>query len=200
VQHFVDQQLDQRVGLSGGYVGGPDLSLRFGPDMPRLPGGAVFFHRLQYPSGSLGDPGRIDRRARPDRRCQCMPHHHGDCIKSAECRCGFGAPSRPLLGQGSGFVFGVAGLQCRLLGQMQRFDRCRRPAMIVLELDGKLAAAGVDVGAAGRPALVQSGVDADDLPDRPLGRVGAGPFSKPHPQGLAEVLLQRGVVDGMRKG
>jgi hypothetical protein len=54
-----------------------------------------------------------------------------------------------LLSQGSGFVFGVAGLQRRLLGQLQRFDRCRRPAMIVLELDRELAAAGVDVGAAG---------------------------------------------------
>jgi hypothetical protein len=27
-----------------------------------------------------------------------------------------------------------------------------------------------------RPALVESGVDTDDLPDRPLRRVGAGPF------------------------
>ena len=35
----------------------------------------------------------------------------------------------------SGFVFGVAGLQGRLLRQMQRFDRGRRPAMIMLELD-----------------------------------------------------------------
>jgi hypothetical protein len=72
--------------------------------------------------------------------------------------------------------------------------------MILLELDRELAAAGVDVGAAGGPALVQSGVDADDLPDRPLRRVGAGPFRKPHPQGLAEVLFEGGVVDGMRKG
>ena len=79
-------------------------------------------------------------------------------------------------------MFGVAGLQRRLLCQMQRFDRGRWPAMIMLELDGQLAAAGVDVGAAGRPALVQSGVDTDDLPDRPLRRVGAGPFGEPHPQ------------------
>ena len=65
-------------------------------------------------------------------------------------------------------MFGVAGFQGRLLGQVQRFDRGRRAAMIVLELDGELAAAGVDVGAAGRPALVQARVDTDDLPDRPL--------------------------------
>ena len=66
--------------------------------------------------------------------------------------------------------------------------------MIMLELDRELAAAGVDVGAAGGPALVQSGVDADDLSDRPLRRVGAGPFGEPQPQGVAEVVFERGVV------
>ena len=96
---------------------------------------------------------------------------------SAQHGCGLVEPGRALLSQGSGFVLGVAGLQRRLLSQMQRFDRGRRPAMIMLELDGQLAAAGLDVGTAGRPALVQSGVDTDDLPDRPLRRVGAGPFS-----------------------
>ena len=60
-------------------------------------------------------------------------------------------------------MFGVAGLQGRLLSQVQRFDRCRWSAMIVLELDGQFAAADVDVGTAGRPALVQPGVDTDDL-------------------------------------
>ena len=60
-------------------------------------------------------------------------------------------------------MFGVAGLQRRLLRQMQRFDRGRRPAMIMLELDRQLAAAGVDVGAAGRPALVQSGVGREAM-------------------------------------
>jgi hypothetical protein len=77
-----------------------------------------------------------------------------------------------LLCKGAGFVLGVAGLQRRLLSQLQRLDRCRRPTMILLELDGELAAAGVDVGASGRPALVQSRVDTDDLPDRiPCGPV-----------------------------
>jgi hypothetical protein len=46
-------------------------------------------------------------------------------------------------------VFGVASLQGRLLRQVQRFDRCRWSAMIMLELDGQLAAARLDVGAAG---------------------------------------------------
>jgi hypothetical protein len=53
--------------------------------------------------------------------------------------------------------------------------------MIKLELDGQLAAAGLDVGTAGRPTLVQSGIDTHNLPDRPLRRIGAGPFGEPHP-------------------
>ena len=58
----------------------------------------------------------------------------------------------------------------------------------------------VDLGAPGRPPLIQPGVDTDDFPDRPLARIGTGPLSEPHPQRVAEVLLQGGVVDGMRKG
>jgi hypothetical protein len=86
-------------------------------------------------------------------------------------------------------VFGLAGLQRCLLGQVQRFNRCRWPAMSILELDGELAAAVVDVGPPGRPALVQSRLDTDDFPDRSLRRVGAGPFGEPHPQCVAEVLF-----------
>jgi hypothetical protein len=71
--------------------------------------------------------------------------------------------------------------------------------MIMLELDGEFAAAGADVGAAGRPVLVQSGVDTDDFPNRPLARVGPGPFGEPHTQGLVKVVLERGVV-GLRRG
>ena len=66
--------------------------------------------------------------------------------------------------------------------------------MIILEMDGQLAAAGIDVGTAGRPTLVQSGVNTDDLPDRPLRRIGARSFGKPHTQAVAEVLLQRRVI------
>ena len=69
--------------------------------------------------------------------------------------------------------------------------------MILLELDRELAAPGVDVGTAGRPVLVQSGVDAEDLPDRPLRRIGTRPFRKPHPQAVAKMLLECGVV-GLR--
>ena len=95
-------------------------------------------------------------------------------------------------------MLGVAGLQRGLLGQVQGFDRGRWPAMIYLELDGEFAAADVDLGAAAGPALVQPGVDADNLPDGPLRRIGPGPFGEPHPQAVAEVLFEGGVV-GLRR-
>jgi hypothetical protein len=63
---------------------------------------------------------------------------------------------------------------------VQRFDRGWRPAVIMLELDGQLAAADLDVRTAGRPALVQSRIDTDNLPDRSLGGIGAGPFGEPY--------------------
>jgi hypothetical protein len=53
--------------------------------------------------------------------------------------------------------------------------------MIFLELDGQLTTPGFDVGTPGRPTLIQSGVDTDDLPDRPLRRIGAGSFGEPDP-------------------
>jgi hypothetical protein len=71
--------------------------------------------------------------------------------------------------------------------------------MIMLELDREFTAPDVDVGTAGGPALVQSWVDADDLPDRALRRIGARSFGEPHTQDLAEVLFQGGVV-GLRRG
>jgi hypothetical protein len=72
--------------------------------------------------------------------------------------------------------------------------------VIALKRNGQLTLADLDVGAAGRPALVQSRVDADDFSDRPFGRVAAGAFHEADSEGVAEVLLERGVVDGMREG
>jgi len=149
-------------------------------------------------AGCLGDPAGVDDRGGFGPLRKGRPHHWRDGLRAAQHGCGFAEPSGALLSQGSGFMFGVAGLQCRLLRQMQRFNRSRRPAMIMLELDGQLAAADVDLGTPGRPALVQSRVDPDDLPDRPLRWIGAGPFGKPHTQCLVKMLLERGVV-GLRR-
>ena len=50
-----------------------------------------------------------------------------------------------------------------------------------------------------RPTLVQRRVDTDDLPHRPLSRIGVGPVREPHPEPVAEMMLQGGVV-GLRRG
>ena len=162
--------------------------------MPHLPGRAARLHHGQDVISRLCDPA-------VRRRSWCVSAGGASAVctiaatalGSAQHGCGLAEPGGALLGQGSGFVLGVAGLQGRLLGQVQRFDRGRWSAMVVLELDGELAAAGVDVGAAGGPALVQSRVDADDLPDRPLRRVGAGPFGERTPK-LSRRCCSRAVL------
>ena len=108
------------------------LSLRFGPDVPHLPGRPALLHNGQDVIGGLCDPAGVGDRGGLGGRRQRRPHHRRDGLAAAEHGCGFVQPGGALLGQGSGFVFGVAGLQRRLLRQMQRFDRGRRPAMIML--------------------------------------------------------------------
>ena len=61
-----------------------------------------------------------------------------------------------------------------------RVDRCRWSTMIMLEANGELATAEVDMGPAGRPPLVQPRVDADNFPDRPLAWIGTGTRSEPY--------------------
>jgi hypothetical protein len=96
-------------------------------------------------------------------------------------------------------VFGVAGFQGGLLSQFQRLDGDGWSAVDTLEVDGKLAAAGLNGGAAGRPAGVHSGVDAEDFSDRPQPWVGIGPFGEPDPEAGPEVVLQGGVVGFRRR-
>ena len=71
--------------------------------------------------------------------------------------------------------------------------------MITLKPGRQLTLPFLDQHPPARPASVQCRVNTDDLPDRPLRRIGAGPFRKPHPQAVMEVLLEGGVV-GFRGG
>jgi hypothetical protein len=136
IEHLIDQQVYKCRGIFSGQVDGADLPLCFGPDMPHLPGGPALLHDGHDMAGCLYDPAGVGDCGGLSRRCQRRPHHRRDSATSAQRRCGFVEPGRALLSQGSGFVFGVAGLQGRLLCQMQRFDRGRWPAVIILELDG----------------------------------------------------------------
>ena len=182
IEHLIDQQVHQCARLFGGHVDGADWRWASARTCHICQVDRLASITAQNVISRLCDPVGVGDRRGLSRRCQCRPHHRRDGPAAAQHSCGFVEPGCALLSLGSGFVLGVAGLQGRLLRQVQRFDRGRRPAMIVLELDGQLAAAGVDVGPAGRPALVQPGVDADDLPDRPLRRIGTGPFREPQPK------------------
>ena len=56
VEHLIDKQVYQRRGIFRGHVDGADLSLRFGPDMPHLPGRAARLHNGQDVISRLCDP------------------------------------------------------------------------------------------------------------------------------------------------
>jgi transposase-like protein len=81
------------------------------------------------------------------------------------------------------FVLAVSGLQRGLLRQVQHLHSARRPAMVTGEVGGEFGLSDVDDLRPSRPALVQPRINADDLPDRPLRLISAGPFGEPHPKG-----------------
>jgi hypothetical protein len=95
-------------------------------------------------------------------------------LRAAEHLARLRQPSRPLFGEGAGFVLGVAGLQCGLLGQLQRLNRGGWSAVDTLEVGRQRAAADLNAGSTGRPARVQTWVDADDFSDRPQSWVRVG--------------------------
>ena len=69
-------------------------------------------------------------------------------------------------------MFVLPGFQGGLLGQVQRLDRGRRPAVLDLEPGRQDAAVDVDRGPPPRPQLGEAWVDAGDLADRPLPHLG----------------------------
>ena len=56
IEHLIDQQIDERRGVLPAHVDGADLSLRFGPDMPHLPGRAAPLHSGQNVISRVCDP------------------------------------------------------------------------------------------------------------------------------------------------
>jgi hypothetical protein len=83
---------------------------------------------------------------------------------------------------------------------MQHLHRSRRPAVVALKLLGQLATPALDPGPPRRPAPVQGRADTNDLPYRPQPRIAVGSFGEADTEGVAEMVFQCGVVDGMRKG
>ena len=115
-----------------------------------------------------------------------MVDHGVDRVRSAERLGGLGVLAAALLGQGAGFVFGLAGLQGGLLRQLQRFHRRRRPTMITLKPGWQLPMPFLDQHPPRRPTFIKGRVDPDDLPRRTLPRISGGPIREPHlPAGRA---------------
>ena len=91
------------------------------------------------PAG-VGDGGGLGGRGK------CRLHHRCDGAASARiAAASFSQVERCSISERGSCL--ARGLQRRLLGQVQRFDRGRRPAMIFLELDREFTAADVDVSA-----------------------------------------------------
>ena len=123
--------------------------------------------------------------------------HLLEALGGAEHLDRFAVPCLALLGQRAWFVLGLAGLQGRLLGQLDGLDRCGRAAVGGLERCGEDRAAVLDVEPPLGEAAVQVGVDADDLAHRPLAGVLVGALGEAHPEGVDQVPLECGVV-GLR--
>jgi hypothetical protein len=199
LEHVADQQVDQQLTLIRLQLERSYLPLGLGPDMPDLPGGAVCLHHRQDPAGRAVDPGGI-RLRRGDRvPVQCGADHVLYRLRAAQKLARLRQPGPPLFAEAAGFVFGVAGLQGGLLGQLQRLDRGGRAAVDTLEVGGQLAAAGLDGCPAGRPTSIQTWVDAGDFSDRPQPRVRVGAFGEPDAEAGPEVVLQGGVVGFRRR-
>jgi hypothetical protein len=175
------------------------VALRLGADMPALPGCTPFLHRLQHFPRRHRHPLCIHMRAWRRGRVESIGDHGLKRIGSAESLRGLGTPGGALLGQGARFVLGLAGLQGGLLCQLQRLHRCRRPTMITLKMTCQLPLPVLDQHPPAGPPLIQSWVNPDDLPHKPLTRIRVRPIRKPHPQPVAEMLFQGGVV-GLRCG
>jgi hypothetical protein len=56
IKYLIDQQINQGARPFRYHAGRADVSLRFGPDMPHLPGGAARLHNGQDVISRLCDP------------------------------------------------------------------------------------------------------------------------------------------------
>jgi hypothetical protein len=66
--------------------------------------------------------------------------------------------------------------------------------MITLKPGRQLTLPVLDQHPPARPTLVQGRLNTDNLPHRPLTRIGVGPIREPHPQPIAQMVLEGGVV------
>jgi hypothetical protein len=98
MQHLSDEQLNQLINFVGGNLYGADLALRFGSDMPALPGRPPFLHRRQHPTRRHRHPLRVHDAARHTAGVEGVGDHGLDRVRPAERVSGLGVPGGALLG------------------------------------------------------------------------------------------------------
>ena len=94
LQHLGEEQLHQLVNFVGGNLRRPDVALRFGADMPALPGRTVFLHRGQHLLRGRRHPLRVHGRAPRGAGVEGVGDHGLDRVRSAERLGGLGIPGR----------------------------------------------------------------------------------------------------------
>ena len=107
---------------------------------------------------------------------------------------GLSPPPLPLLVEGSGFVFGVPGLQGGLLREPERLDRGGDAAVVADERGGEVGGDGLDGAAAAGPAGHEGGVDADEFADGSLAGCG-GAVGEGAADALGDLGFEAGVVE-----
>ena len=194
-EDLVDQQAHDAVHVGGVELDAAYLPQRLSLHVPALPVRAGGLQRVADSDRRGAHPGCVDAVRGAVGWVECRGDHrlHG-AVPAEDLAC-LSGPCGALLGQRAGRVLGLAGLQGRLLCQLDRLDRRGRPTVRGLERLGQDAPACLDAGAAGGPALVQQRVHAADLADGPLARVGARPGLEADAEGTPQVMLQAGVVD-----
>jgi hypothetical protein len=98
LQRLGNEQLNQLIDLVGCNVSGSYVALRFGADMPALPGRTPLLNRSQHFRGGRCHPVSAQGRARREGGVECLTDHVLDRIGSADCFGGLGVPGGALLG------------------------------------------------------------------------------------------------------
>jgi hypothetical protein len=164
LRHPVDQVL-RLLPVEAGLA---EAAVSLGADVPDLPGRPLPLHRGDHRFSGPLHPGRINGDFGRAELLEGAGEHRLQLAGAAEDLEGLGAPGGALLGEAARSVLAVTGLQGGLLGELDRFDRGGRAAVVGLKPRGELALAGLDGLPAGGPAGGQGRGDADDLPDRPF--------------------------------